>query len=478
MATEIIGAKLLAPLFGASLYVWSTVMAMTLGGLAVGYFLGGRLSQSDHKDKKLFFILLMAGLFIIAMPLFVHLLAGLAFKLPLLAGVVICAFFILVPPVFCMGMVSPLIVQLLSKKDDDGGRRAGEVYAISTVGGILATFLTGFYLIPTLGLHIPLFMFGGLLLCFSVIYFMTKKQFTMLFVVLFVGTAALLNLLKTDSAEKIIYKSEGLLGKLEVIETDWDTDSASTIEHHRLLLINNIIQTWIETGDNTSQLEYVEQIENLTATSEVKNVLLLGLGGGAVAASLSKAGMEVTAVELDERMIEVAQKYFGLPSDVRVITDDARHAMEQLNEQYDIIVVDLFNGEVTPSHVLSIESIDRMKTLLTENGKIIFNTYGYIDLPYGQGNISLLKTLSESGLKYRIGMNGKTEQEDYRNFLIVASQSDLPEVENEYTEPIDIAKGDLITDANPVLEYQNAGAAKRWRYYYLHNFISRRKDNF
>ncbi len=43
MAAEICGAKLLAPFFGSSLYVWSSVMAITLGGLASGYFIGGKL---------------------------------------------------------------------------------------------------------------------------------------------------------------------------------------------------------------------------------------------------------------------------------------------------------------------------------------------------------------------------------------------------------------------------------------------------
>ena len=72
MATEIIGAKLLAPLFGSSLYVWSSVMALTLGGLAAGYFFGGRISQKENSKRILFFTFFVAGIFIIAIPVILN----------------------------------------------------------------------------------------------------------------------------------------------------------------------------------------------------------------------------------------------------------------------------------------------------------------------------------------------------------------------------------------------------------------------
>ena len=54
MATELLGAKMLAPYFGSSLYVWATVLAVTLGGLAIGYFLGGLLSFKTKTPLTLF----------------------------------------------------------------------------------------------------------------------------------------------------------------------------------------------------------------------------------------------------------------------------------------------------------------------------------------------------------------------------------------------------------------------------------------
>jgi predicted membrane-bound spermidine synthase len=455
-------------------------MAMTLGGLAGGYFFGGRSSQKNNTDRRLFITLFFAAVFILVMPLIIKALTPLSFDLPLLVGVVLCSCCILVPPVFCMGMISPLIVQLLSGTAGDSGKRAGEVYAISTVGGILATFLTGFYLIPVLGLTIPLFIFGGLLLLFSLFYFIRRKELLFLFTGLFVTAATVLDLCrKDDSGETILYKSEGMLGKLEVIETGWDMDSLQQHEKHRLLLVNNIIQTWIECDSNKSYLQYVGQIDRLVQKKdEPQRALVLGLGGGAVVKTLYEKNFLVTAIELDERIVNVAKQFFQLPDQIRIITDDARHGMQQLDERYDLIVVDLFSGEITPSHVLSQENLTKLRSLLTKEGKLVFNTYGYIKPPAGLGNLSLLKTLKECGFQYRIGRSGDIQLEDYRNLLIVASTADPGPVENELQEPVLPEKGTLITDNNPVLEFQNATAAKRWRYYYMQNFIKRRKSVF
>lgn len=70
MATELIGAKILAPYFGTSLYVWTCVMALTLGGLAGGYFIGGRLSQKEKHEKILVSTVLAASVYMCCLPFF------------------------------------------------------------------------------------------------------------------------------------------------------------------------------------------------------------------------------------------------------------------------------------------------------------------------------------------------------------------------------------------------------------------------
>ncbi|MFZ5553066.1 MAG: fused MFS/spermidine synthase, partial [Bacteroidota bacterium] len=68
MAAELMGAKMMAPFYGSSLYVWASVMAITLVGLASGYFAGGVLSSKKNPAKILYLCMMLAGVFTILMP--------------------------------------------------------------------------------------------------------------------------------------------------------------------------------------------------------------------------------------------------------------------------------------------------------------------------------------------------------------------------------------------------------------------------
>lgn len=153
MAVELLGAKMIAPYYGTSLYVWTAVLATTLGGLALGYFGGGIISKKYSGEKVLYAIIVLsslaAGLLPITGEWIMHATMPLALKL----GITVSALVLLVPPVLLFGMVSPIIINLLSTNVSLVGKSAGTIYAISTLGGILATFLTGFYMIPFVGIN-------------------------------------------------------------------------------------------------------------------------------------------------------------------------------------------------------------------------------------------------------------------------------------------------------------------------------------
>jgi len=146
MATELLGAKMLAPYFGSSLYVWATVLAVTLGGLALGYFAGGILSYKTKNPLTVFNVLLAAATFTILMPYTSKIVLWLIGFHSLIPSVIVCASVILLPPVFMMGMVSPLIIRAITTDVEQSGKASGGIYAISTLGGIIATFLFGFYI--------------------------------------------------------------------------------------------------------------------------------------------------------------------------------------------------------------------------------------------------------------------------------------------------------------------------------------------
>lgn len=472
MATELIGARLLAPWFGTSLYVWTSVMALTLGGLASGYFLGGRLSQKNRHERILLTTVLLAAIYICCLPFLSSLLGLFASSASLIPAVLISSAIVLLPSIFLLGMVSPLLIKSLTNSKEESGKKAGEVYAISTLGGILFCFLTGFYLIPSLGLNNSLLICSVLLAIFPCVYFLQMKKFVPVLIYLLCGGALILN-----SGEKAIsiYASDGLLGRLEVRNAWYKPSVNEKADSCQLLLINNVIQSAVSLKDGTSRLEYSTLFKkNLELLgSQPRTALVLGLGGGVLASELSRAGVKVTAVELDDRIVDVAKKYFNLEPRVNVIQDDARHALNRLNEKFDLIVLDLFHAEVTPTHVLSLESFEKMHSVLSQNGKLLINTYGYLKNEAAAGNQILLHTLQKAGFYYKICTIGDKLNEDFRNFEIIVSLSPITlHLEAELEEKLpDLSLTTINTDDRPVLEYANALAAERWRSSYLKSFI-------
>jgi predicted membrane-bound spermidine synthase len=152
MATEIAGARLVAPFYGNSLYVWAAVLGLTLTGLAGGYFLGAALSKRSAPLSILHGVLLLAALFVAIMPWSAAAIMSATLGLDLRLGITVSCLVFLVPPLVCFGTVSPLIIDLLGRSGGMAGHMAGKVYAISTLGGIVATLAVALWTIPEIGL--------------------------------------------------------------------------------------------------------------------------------------------------------------------------------------------------------------------------------------------------------------------------------------------------------------------------------------
>ncbi len=176
MAVELTGAKLIAPFYGNSLYVWSAVLAITLGGLAIGYFLGGVVSRKFPNVKTLLFIITISSLLVLALPHSSNIIMSATLGLELRLGIVISCLVFLMPPLICFGMVGPLAVRLVSTGLDKVGKAAGTVYFTSTIGGIIATFLFGFYLIPFWGLKLSAYATGLCLAALPLLYIIYSKS--------------------------------------------------------------------------------------------------------------------------------------------------------------------------------------------------------------------------------------------------------------------------------------------------------------
>lgn len=469
MAAELMGAKMLAPYFGSSLYVWATVLAVTLGGLALGYYLGGMLSFKSKNPLILFYVLIAASVFTVLMPFTSKLVLWAVGLHALIPSVILSSVCILLPPVLMMGMVSPLIIRAITSEVDQSGRAAGAIYAISTVGGILTTFGFGFYIIPHFGLTFPSIVTGTLLgIIPACVILMNKEKGKAIGFFLFCIWSLVMAGFKGNSAIQVIYNEEGLLGQLTVIDYPHLNKNSVIDGHIRWLFVNRISQTMYDSLADESKKEekyftYVYRISDYLDTfPRNAKVLLLGLGGGSIVKQLTEKGFTVDVCELDKRIAEVAKKYFYIDSKTKITVDDARHFIKTCSHKYDVIIFDTFKGEDPPNHVFTIESLEETKKLLTDNGIIFVNSMGYIDGSIGKAMRSIYKTFQASG--FNVEVLPTDPNPDMRNLVFHASMKPIhPHPDFISSKQIDLNDAVVLKDEFPLLDILNAEAAKRWR---------------
>lgn len=474
MAVELSGAKMMAPFFGTSLYVWSAVMATTLGGLAAGYFLGGRLSAKENPVTWMLRILFLAGLTTMWMPILAHATMSSIFDLPFLTAIILSCIIFILPPVLLMGAFSPLVIASLNRQGNDAGKTSGTVFAVSTCGGILATFLFGFYIIPLWGLKTPLLVLGGLLALLAGLFLRNENK---VYLLLAVGVFGLTGIkiftpVKYDYF-RVVSLKEGLLGQVAVIDyPEFDSQGKET-GYGRAMVFNRIAQAWMKTEkDSIVYFPYVHAIKNGIGEGKQESALLLGLGGGCVANELIKKGYKVDAVEFDPRVSELAKSYFQLNKEVVTIHDDARHYINRCKKKYKLIVVDIFKAEENPAHIITMESLERFHSILEDDGTIVLNGYGFWKGERGLGVRSLAKTLINAG--FSVAKQATADKEEEGNLLLLIKRSCDELVWKQKHSAInyyDLDDAYILTDERPMLEHLNLLAVKEWRSSYLKQSI-------
>ena len=157
LATEIGASRLLAPYFGNSTIVWANVIGLTLASLSLGYWLGGRLADRRPTQQTLGLVVVTAACLVAvatfaARPILELSVEGLD---RVSAGAAIGSFFgvlvLFVPPVTMLGMVAPFAIRLAITDVESAGTVAGRLYAFSTIGSLLGTFLSALVTIPAFG---------------------------------------------------------------------------------------------------------------------------------------------------------------------------------------------------------------------------------------------------------------------------------------------------------------------------------------
>lgn len=482
MFAELTGAKLVAPYFGTSLYVWTSAIGITLGSLALGYFSGGWLSKRVKNKFLLNWIFLFSGFFILIMPHSGIWIMQQTVGLSIQVGVSVSMLFFLMPPLTLCGMMSPVIIRELTKDIDSAGRVSGLVYSISTLGGILFTYLTGFYLLPGFGIIKPSAILGVFIILVAVAYLLLKRKYIAGLVILLMIKPLDISFhsRKQKLNYHVLYENEGIFGQVKVVDQKIYTHTRGW-KNGRNLFVNNISQSSMDLNNPGYSLWDFSYYFPLAASifPGGSNALVLGMGGGTLLKQFDRLGFRVKAVEIDERIRDVAYKYFNLEKKFPVVIDDARHYLKTGEEIFDIIAFDLFQSETPPVHLLTKESFRDVKKHLSDSGLFMINFYGFISGSKGIASRSLYKTLTESGFRVKLLTTpGKSELN--KNLIFLASLHEKQFTKVDYSEPglpvitnleknlletdkIDFSDAIVLTDNYSVLEKLYLDAAVEWR---------------
>ena len=372
LATEIGAARLLAPYYGSSTIVWANVIGLVLASLSVGYWLGGKVADRNPSPRVLGKIVLAAGVLIAIVPFAAGPLLDVSVEGldEISAGAAIGSFFavllLFAPSVTLLGMVAPFSVRLAIVDVRDAGTVAGRLYALSTVGSLLGTFLSALVLIPAIGTRRTL-LAAAVLVALSGATLLGRK-----WVVVAAALAALLALPPgaVRAQPGLIHEEESRYQFIHVTEEDGV---------RRLYLNEGIAVHSVWRRDHV--LTGGEWDGHLAVAPllgrPLRSVAILGNAGGTTARAMGVfyPQARIDGVEIDPAVSEVGRRFFGLGDNprLRVITADARPFLRRTKERYDLILVDAYRPPYVPFYLTTQEFFRLARSRLAPGGALVIN---------------------------------------------------------------------------------------------------------
>lgn len=382
MAIELSASRLLSPYFGSSQIVWTSIIGLIMIAMSLGGYTGGKLADRDLNPNRLGRVMLIAAIYTACIPFiskFCISLSVLPFTFTLqehisTGGSLLACVFLFAVPSFLLGMVSPFIIRLRASSLGEVGHTTGSVYAISTFGSIIGTFLPTFVTIPYLGTKKTFMLVAVFLVILSLVTLLdAKKKLQAAGVLIIVSVLFWTSGTSIQAGDGVIYEGESIYNYIQVIQ-----DGQS-----RKLVTNDGMGVHSTYNPETILLsKYYDYFlaaplfnADFSVTKPLK-VLVLGLGAGTCLNQYAHFydNVQITGVELDGKIVELAYTYFGLPKDrfdIRVT--DARTYLRGTKEMYDVIIIDVYQDLVIPFHLATREFFTEVKEHLAPEGAVAIN---------------------------------------------------------------------------------------------------------
>jgi len=370
MALEIAAGRALAPSFGSTIYVWSSVIAVTLLFLAIGYGVGGSAADRWPSPTTLGWALAAAGATGVGSFWLNRAASDELLLFDLRLGALLSAATLLALPLAFAAAATPICVRLIAASHTSVGRAAGHVYAASTVGGVIATLSAGFWALPSFGVTATFHAACALMAVPAVLVFLLCRRWRCLPPA---GLLLALTIVLTGRTDPVASPGEVLMSRQSLYGSVIVAEDLG----HRLLIVDGVLQTGAPleldaTGKASHLINERYHLELLpyyrpAATS----ALLIGLGGGLFPRVMASHGVDTVSVEIDPAVAEAAVVFFDVPGEV--VIEDGRRYLRRTQECFDFIVIDAYAAELPPSHLFSAEMFELAADRLAPHGILAIN---------------------------------------------------------------------------------------------------------
>jgi spermidine synthase len=395
LAVELSASRLLGNVFGSSNIVWANVIGLILLYLTAGYFIGGRWADRSPYPTT-FYSILMWGAFLsaliplVARPVLVTAATAVAgAEASLAIGSFIAVLVLFSVPVTLLGCASPFAIRLAVSNNADlanAGKISGRVYAISTLGSLIGTYLPVLLIIPELGTIRTFLLFSGVLYTVAIVGLWQHKGVSALrwlwmpIVVTILAFLVLNGPLRPPAAgAKLLYEKESQYNYIQVQE---DTSG------NRYLYLNEGQGIHSQWSPNTYSDNHRTWSFFLTAPyfntppmqpSDVKSLAIIGLATGTIARQHTAVygNILIDGIEIDSDIIDAGAKYFDMNAEMMpgltTYAQDGRYMLNHLDKHYDLIAIDAYRPPYIPWHLTTVEFFQEVRDHLSERGVVAIN---------------------------------------------------------------------------------------------------------
>ncbi|MCS6785111.1 MAG: fused MFS/spermidine synthase [Candidatus Caldarchaeum sp.] len=372
MSLEMAASRLLAPVFGNSIYVWGSLIGVVLASLAVGYHIGGRIADVNPNARTFAAIVFTGGILTFTIPFLspVVLESVASARLGEQAGPLLATSILLAPPTIPLGMVSPYAIKLLAMTRGKVGASAGDIYSLSTIGSIAGTFLTVFALLPYFDVRAVVLGNGAVLMILSAIHLTkTAKIITAALLIIVFTPAGYYAQSITAAGGEILYTRETLYNSLAVVKQ----------QDIITLYLNGLPHSATSTTNPYELVFPYTRFFEIGPALNPNTTKTLFIGGGGLSGPKyflkHYPSIQVDVVEIDPEVVEAARKYFQIPEDrrLRVFVEDGRMYLTKTGEVYDVVVMDAYAKTYVPFHLMTVEFYRLLREKMTAEGVLVSN---------------------------------------------------------------------------------------------------------